>query len=225
MMKRLYLVLALWVSVALAGAAQQRQIYLFPDYQQGAIYVNGFHRPQQVSLNIDALGQRIYYFQGQTLMELTQLHRMDSLLVGGHTFVMHDGLLCERLALQKDTILVNWRFNKVNMGSAGAMGITTQNRVEVLWTNPNMDQPQGEGHYSSTGAFSPEIWQSRSANTYFFFVGGREWKARRLKDLYKAFPDQAAALKSFAKEHRYRMENAQQALQIITYLQELLRQP
>lgn len=223
-MKSLISAFSLFLLLSVSAFSQQRQIYLFPDFQQGAIYVNGSHRPQNVTMNIDALEQRIYYLQGGTLMELTQLYRLDSLKISGHTFVMKNDLLCERLALQNDTLLVNWKFNKVNMGAAGAMGITTQNNVEVLWTNPNMEPVQGEGHYSSTGAFSPEIWQSRSDNTYFFRVDGQEYRVRRAKDLYKAFPAQSADLKAFMKEHHYRMENAQQALQIISYLQSLLRQ-
>lgn len=155
-------------------------------------------------------------------MELTQLYRLDSLKISGHTFVMRDNLLCERLALQNDTLLVNWKFNKVNMGATGAMGITTQNNVEVLWTDPNMEPVQGDGHYSSSGAFSPEIWQSRSDNTYFFSMNGQEYRVRRVNDLYRAFPAQSAQLKAFIKEHHYRMEKAQQALKVITYLKTLL---
>lgn len=221
-MKHFIFALFLFMLMVLPGAGQQRQIYLFPDFRQGAIFVGGAHRPRNVTMNIDALGQRIYYYEGQTLMELTQLHRLDSIKISGHTFVMNGKLLCERLTLQRETVLVNWKFNKVNMGAAGAMGITTQNNVEVLWSNPNLEPIQGEGHYSSSGAFSPEIWQSRSDNTYFFRVNGKEYQARRLKDLYRAFPAQSATLKAFVKEHHYKMENAQQALQIIAHLQNLL---
>ena len=222
-MKHFILALFLFMLMVLPGAAQQRQIYLFPDFPSGSIYVNGVHRPRQVKMNIDALGQRIYYFQGDVLMELTQLYRLDSIKVSGHTFVRKQGLLCERLALQKDTVFVNWKFKRVHMGSAGALGVTTHSNVQTLWNNPDVEVTSGEGHYSGTGALSPEIWQSRSENTYFFSFGGKEYQVRGLKDLYRAFPAESVALKAFVKEHRYKMENAQQALQIITYLLELVR--
>ena len=48
-----------------------------------------------------------------------------------------------------------------------------------------------------------------------------QYKAQRLKDLYKAFPDKAPALKAYVKEKKYTMENAQQAIQVITYLKQL----
>ena len=115
--------------MVLPGAGQQRQIYLFPDFRQGAIFVGGAHRPRNVTMNIDALGQRIYYYEGQTLMELTQLHRLDSIKISGHTFVLNGKLLCERLALQRETVLVNWKFNKVNMGAAGRWA----SRHRTMW--------------------------------------------------------------------------------------------
>ena len=152
-------------------------------------------------------------------------------------YVVTDGAVSSGLSISGyyDSILVSGGTATESLITGGTMTVrgndsladkTTVNgsaRIVVDFGGRITDTDMtGEGRYSSTGAFSSEIWQSRSANTYFFFAGGREWKARRLKDLYKAFPDQAAALKSFAKEHRYRMENAQQALQIIAHLQNLL---
>ena len=215
-MRRIFSIFFLLALAALPGAAQQ--IFLFQDFVPGSVFVGGSARPQNVSLNIDALGQRIYYLQGETLMELTQLHRLDSLQAGGHTFVMKNGFLCERLALPRGTVFVNWKFNKVNMGSAGALGITTQNKVEVLWTNPNGAPAQGEGHYSSTGAFSPEVWQRESENTYLFSLGGTDYRIRNFRDIRKAFPDKAPAVKRYMKENRLRMDNAQGALKIILFL-------
>lgn len=217
-MKRIFSTLILFVLLSSTLTAQQQPIYLFSDFQPGDVYMNGSHRPRRAELNIDALGQKIYFLQGETLMELTQLHQMDSLQIAGHTFVMHGGLLCERLAWQEDTVYVNWKFNKVNMGATGAMGLTTQNTVEVLWSNPNNDPATGEGRYSSSGAFTPENWQKKSNNTYFFSIDGQEYKATRLKDLYKSFPQYTEPLKAYVKEHHYSMDNAQQAIQILSHL-------
>lgn len=217
-MKRLFAAFAVLVAALSASAQQKQPVYLFPDYQEGEFFLGGSHRPQRARLNIDALGQRVFYFQGETLMELTQLHRLDSIRVGGHTFVVKDALLCEQVTVEGNPVWVNWKFDKVHKGSTGAMGITTQNNVEVLWTNPNDEPSAGEGRYGSTGAFSPEVWENRSNNTYFFALDGKEYRVRRVKDLYRAFPEQAPALKAFVKENRYSMNNAQQALRILARL-------
>lgn len=200
----------------------QQPVFLFPDFQPGTLSFQGFERKEQLLLNIDAMGQRIFYLQGETLMELTNMYQIDTLQVGGQRFVMKEGLLCEQLAWPGDTVYINWKFKNVNKGSKGALGATTQNKVDVLWTSLTPGEPvKGEGLFAQRGDYVQEVWQRKGNNTYFFSIGGVAYKAQRLKDLYKAFPDKAPELKAYVKEKKYSMENAQQALQIITYLKQL----
>ena len=53
-------------------------------------------------------------------------------------------------------------------------------------------------------------------------MGGQYYKARKLADLYKAFPDQAPALKAYAKENKLLMTSAEDSFKIFTKLFELL---
>lgn len=223
-MKRLFSVLVLSVLLAIPAAAQQ-PLYLFPEFTNGSISFRGFDRSEKLPMNIDAVGQRILYYKGGQLMELTNTNMMESLVLGGRTFVMKEGMLCERLAWEADTVYVNWKLKKVNTGSVGALGAATQNKVDVLWTNLDAGTPvDGEGRYYQMGEHVTEIWERKADNTYFFSVDGQEYKVRRLKDLYKAFPDQAPALKAYAKEKKYTMENAQDALRVIGKLKELVKE-
>lgn len=222
-MRRFFCVILLSALTGLSLLAQQ-PIYLFPEFMPGSISFRGFDRSEKVLMNIDAAGQRVLYVKGDTVMELTNAATMESLLINGKTFVMKSGLLCERLAFQADTVFINWKFKKVNTGSVGALGAATQNKVDVLWTNLEAGTPtEGVGRYYQMGAHATEIWERKSDNTYFFTAGGKEYKAKRLKDLYKAFPEQAPQLKALVKEKKYTMENAQQALSVITYLKTLLQ--
>ena len=191
-MKRFYTVFLLLALTALSAGAQQR-LYLFPEFKSGEISFKGFSRPERVAMNIDALGQKIYYLQGETLMELTNAAMIDSIKVSGSTFVMKEGLLCERMAWQNDTVYVNWKLKKVNKGSKGALGAVTQAKVEVLHSyefTPATPFPVSDWHlYSEDGDGSGvEVWQRKNDNTYFFYADGAEYKAKRLKDLYTAFP-------------------------------------
>lgn len=220
-MKRILSTLLLWALLALPLAAQQ-PLYLFPEFMSGVLHFSGFN-PEKVPVNIDAVGQRILYQKGESVMELTNAYSLQSLEVNGKTFVMKNGLLCEQLAWQQDTIYVNWRFKKVNMGSVGAMGATTQNKVDVLWTNSVAGTPvEGEGRYYAMGEHANEVWERKNDNTYFFTVNGTEYKAKRVNDLYKAFPQQKAELKAYVKQKKYSMDNAQQALSVIMYLKGLI---
>lgn len=221
-MRRFFCVILLSAFTGLSLLAQQ-PIYLFPEFMPGSISFRGFDRSEKVLMNIDAAGQRVLYVKGDTVMELTNAATMESLLINGKTFVMKSGLLCERLAFQADTVFINWKFKKVNTGSVGALGAATQNKVDVLWTNLEAGTPtEGVGRYYQMGAHATEIWERKSDNTYFFTAGGQEYKAKRLKDLYKAFPEQAPQLKAYVKEKKFTMENAQQALAVISYLKGLL---
>ncbi len=208
-------------------AAQQR-FFLFSEFVPGEISFRGFSRPEKVVMNIDAMGQKIFYLQGETLMELTNASMIDSIRVEGKKFVMKDGLISEELAWPGDTVYVNWKFKNVNKGSKGALGATTQAKVEVVQSfefSPATPFPVADWHrYSMDEDGAPgsvEVWQRKNDNTYFFTLDGTEYKVKRLKDLYKAFPDKAPALKEYVKEKKYTMENAQQALSVIAYLKTL----
>lgn len=224
-MRRLFAIILLLALTGLSALAQQRY-FLFSEFMPGEITFKGYSRPEKVVMNIDALGQRIFYFQGETLMELTNASMIDTLKINGKKFVMKEALLCEQMAWQNDTVYVNWKFKRVNKGSKGALGFTTQAKVEVLHNyefTPATPFPVSDWHlYSNDGdGASVEVWTRKNDNTYFFTVAGVEYKAKRLKDLYTAFPAQAPALKAYVKEKKYTMENAQQALSVIAYLKSL----
>ena len=213
--------------LALSAARAQQRLYLFSEFHPGTLSFKGYSKPETVLMNIDALGQKIFYYQGETLMELTNASMIDSLRINGKHFQMKEELLCERLAWAQDTVYVNWKFKKVNKGSKGALGATTQAKVEVLHSyefTPATPFPVTDWHlYSEDGdGASVEVWTRKNDNTYFFTVAGTEYRVKRLKDLYNAFPQQAPALKAYVKEHRYTMENAQEALSVISRLNSLV---
>ena len=174
------------------------------------------------------LSQKVLYIENDVLMEITNMGMIQTLVTEDRKFMIKDGLFCEIKTNDDFQVLVNWRIKKVNVGSKGALGATTQAKVEVVqsfefspatpfpvadWHRYSMDE---DGSYSSV-----EVWQRKNDNTYFFTLDGKEYKVKRLKDLYKAFPDKAPALKEYVKEKKYTMENAQQALTVIAYLKTL----
>lgn len=224
-MRRIFSAIAFSLVLLLPASAQQR-LYLFKEFQPSSILMMGYNRPETVTMNIDALGQKIYYVQGENLMKLTNQGLIDTLKIGGRTFVTKEGLLCEKLSWDDDVVYVNWKFKKVNTGSRGALGATTQAKVEVLHSyefTPATPFPVTDWHlYTNDGdGSSVEIWERKNDNTYFFTIEGTEYKVKRLKDLYKAFPDKAPALKELVKKNKYTMENAQHAFQILAYLRSL----
>ncbi len=184
----------------------------------------GNTKTEHLKMNIDALGQKIFYYQGETLMELVNMNMVKSVEADGRSFIFKDGMLCEICENENGVILINWKFRNVNVGSRGAMGFTTQAKVEVLRTY-DLDAAytlQNFGRYAEQDTYSTEVWKKKGDNTYFFSIEGTEYKVKKLKDLYKAFPDAAKQLKSFAKSNQLTMENAADAVRIIDYLRTLL---
>lgn len=212
-MKRLFIAL----TFLLAGfqAFAQQDAYLFPDFVRGhLVFAN--QSTADADLNFDTIHQTLYYISGNDVMELTNLPDLRTLTVGPREFVMHDGLLCEILDNHGKKILVNWRFRNVNKGSKGAMGATTQNRVDVLWTAGSQATATDR-----TGEHALDIWQIRCENTYFITVGDKYYRVKKLKDLYKAFPDVAPQLKAYSKENRLLMTSAEDSFKIFDKLFEL----
>jgi hypothetical protein len=217
-MKRLITVLiALWGIVFPASAQSQKQdSFLFPEFVMGhLVFSNG--STADVEMDFDTIRQTLYYIRGNDVMELTNLQDVRSLTVGERTFVMHNGLLCEVYDLKGEKVLVNWKFRNVNKGSKGALGATTQNRVDVLWTAGSHATADDR-----TGEHSLDIWQIRCENTYFITVDGKDYQVRKLKDLYKAFPAVAPELKAYAKENKLLMTSAEDSFKIFSEFFRLL---
>lgn len=209
-MKRFVIALsAFWVFFFPAmGQSPKQETFLFPDFVKGhLVFAN--QSTADVELNFDTAGQTLYYIRGNDVMELTNLPDVRTLTVGDRHFVMHDGLLCEIYDLMGEKLLVNWKFRNVNKGSKGALGTTTQNRVDVLWTSGSRATEDDR-----TGEHSLDIWHLRCENTYFITVDGRDCRIRKVNDLYKAFPDVAPSLKAFARENRLLMTSAEDAFKL-----------
>ena len=199
-----------------SAQSQKQESFLFPDFVMGhRVFANG--TTADVELDFDTIRQKLYYIRGNDVMELTNLQDVRSLTVGNRSFVMHNGLLCEVYDLKGDKVLVNWKFRNVNKGSKGAMGATTQNRVDVLWTAGSHATADDR-----TGEHSLDIWQIRCENTYFITVDGRDYQVRKLKDLYKAFPDVAPELKAYARENKLLMTSAEDSFKIFSEFFRLL---
>ena len=210
-MKRFPSIVAFLILSAFSLAAQPgNRLYLFPEFTLGHFDLYN-HSTVDAKMNFDAGGQKVYYYDGDTLMEMTDLHMVKTLTVGDRVFVVRDGLLCECF----------------DNASGPVLGITTQGKVDVI-SSMNFGygsyEPTNKGRREDADIHSVEVWDQKNDNTYFFFVKGGQHRVKTLKDLYKEFPAHAAQVKAFAKENRLTMTKVQDAFRIIDYLQTLVSQ-
>jgi len=215
-MKRI-LSICLFIVIGIAGKAQE-PIYLFDDFQNGRITMKP-RADVKVKFNIDAAGQKIYYYQGDVLMELVNSHLIDTIFVNDRRFVWKENCLCEKIKLENGEVYVNWMLRSSYVGKEGAMGLTTQGKAETYYV-PGLNSKyslETRGKYKD----ETEVWNIKNENTYIFSLEGRECKVRRPKELYKAFPQYEEELSSFIRKNNLVMTNAIQAIRIIDYLMTL----
>ena len=214
-MKRLLFIILLLTS--LSASAQHN--FMFKGFQKAHITFRNRSKAD-VQLNFDVTDQKMYFLDGETLMEMTNPEMVDTIFVAGSRFVYKDNRFCEVLSRKGENFYINWYLKKVYGGNKGAFGMPTQAKVEVL---KKLDFDEvfilgNWGDYEGQETYSVNIWNEASDNTYYFTLDGQEYKIKRLKDLYKAFPDQADQLKAYAKENSYKMTNAEDAIKMIDYL-------
>lgn len=221
-MRKIFILAAGLLALAFSASAQQR-MYLFPDFTDASVRFIGNTRLEKLRLNFDMLSQKLLYLDGETLMEITNMPMIQTVVTGDRQFMMREGMLCEVINVQDMQVLVNWRVKKVNVGSRGALGYTTQAKVEVLrsfefetpYTITDFRKPTEQDVHSL------EVWRQKNENTYFLNIGGDVKKVQYLKDLYKAYPEHAQALKAFAKANKLKMQNAEDAFKMFQYLNTL----
>ena len=215
-MKRL-LITALIFAMFCVGAFSQEPIYLFPDYTQAT-----FRLKTRITtsgrINIDAKYQKIFYLQGEDVMEMTNCSQIDTLYVGGRKFVWKNDCLCEYLRTGYGTLYINWKFRDSFVGKVGAFGTTTQQKVEVMQV-PGLNS---EYSYDSIGKYEDktDVWVEKNENVYFLAVNGKEYKIRRPSDLYRCFPDKADDIKQYMRHNNFTMKSAEEAKMIFKFIYE-----
>lgn len=189
--------------------------FLFEDFTEASITLRG-GGSSNVLFNFDSSKQKLYYMQGDVVMEMTDCHLLDTIKVKERRFVWKDSRLCERFILNGQEVFINWHITESYVGKEGAMGLTTQGKAETYYVpglNSKYSLETRGKYYDDT-----EVWKVNNINTYYFTILGKDCKVRRPKEIYKLFPQYEKELREFIRENNLLMTNAGQALTIIDYL-------
>ena len=230
-MKRFILFVALAVSTVLTASAQGERIFLFDNFAKGLIkFKSGAVNVSM--MNYDANNGKMYFMQGETLMELAYPQTVDSIKFGEREFVGRNGDFVEQYTLKHGRVRILWRIHKVHEGYVGAYGQVSQVGASKIQLQGNfgMGGLAGAGGGMYNGSFGTnqadgngeghkfDIWKMKNANVYIFEKNGKEYDVSSLKQLYKKFPDKKQQLQDFAKEHQLDMMSADKAVVLIDYL-------
>jgi len=214
-MRKIVLILTFSLVAYLTASAQQ-VIFLFDDFTEAEIGFTRGGKPVKALFNFDTNAQKLYYMQGEQMMEMTNCFQIDTIRVDGRVFVWKDAKLCELCKCDGHEVLINWHFTKSYVGKEGAFGVTTQGKAETYFV-PGLNSETSYENASRYG-IKTDIWKQDCENTYYFTYKGTDCKVRRLQELYKSFPEVKDRLKAFVKDGNLLMHNADDALKIISYL-------
>lgn len=193
----------------------QDQVFLFDDFTRGVFYMKG-NVKTRADFNIDAKGQRIYYMLNGQTMEMTNLDQLVRIQADDREFVVRGGALCEKIVKDAYTVLVNWRLRESYVGRVGAMGLTTQAKVDVV------EIPGLNSEYSlnNMGKYedSTQVWDRKNENIYYVQTRGKEYRFRNPSDLYKAFPRRKNEIKDFIHTNNITMETSKEAIMILDFV-------
>ncbi len=212
---RKFILTALALTMAVTDLNAQGYIFLFKDFTPATFHMKDRSFAKS-KINIDTKGQKIYYVQGGDIMELTNLQKIDTIAVGSRRFVIKDDMICEYLKNESGGIYINWKLRDSFVGKEGAMGLTTQGKIDVMQV-PGLDSKysiNNMGKYED----GTDVWTIHNENNYIFRYDGREYRFRRLAELYKAFPEKAEGLKSFVRENNISLKSTAEAVRVIYYI-------
>ena len=217
-LKRLLVFVALTVCTALYVSAQGERIFLFDNFARGLIKFNT-GAVNTSMMNYDANNGKMYFMQGDELMELVMPQEIDSIKFGDRVFVGHNGDFRERCKLKHGQVEILWRIHKMHEGYVGALGQT--NFGMGGFANGGMYNGASDYNHNDGNGRNLDVWKTKSANTYYFNKDGKEYYIKRMKDLYKAFPQYKVQIEAFANRQGLDMMSADKAVVLIDYLMSL----
>lgn len=228
-MKKFFFVCFIMICFSQAVSAQGERIFLFDNFGTGLVKFKSGAK-SVYPMNYDANNGKMYFMQGQELMELVGVSQVDSIAFGTRKFVQKNNDFVEILQLQHGAVGIKWRIKKIHEGYVGAMGVTTQAGAKKIQLKGNFGLEglagAGGGMYNGTTDVNQnegrsdrmDVWKQKNVNTYYFTKNGIEYAVNSLKKIYKMFPEQKQDISTFVKEHELDMTTADNAILIIDYI-------
>lgn len=193
-------------------SAQSSQLFIFDNFYNAKVFFKN-RSVTAASMNYDAMNGKMFFKDGGEVMELTNVAQIDSVVwAGKRKFVAANGSFQEEVKMPNGTVLIQWRLKNVNVGAAGALGATTQAKVEKV----NIRAMSGVYSFDNTQN-SADLYKQKNDNDYYISVGGKLKKISSMKHVLKAFPNHEENIKAFVDKEDIKMEDPAAVLQLLDY--------
>lgn len=198
--------------VLTSSAQAYDPLFIFEQFANAKIHFKN-RSVTVASMNYDAVNDKMYYKDKGELMELSNQEMIDSISwAGKRCFITHGKKYLEKINLDNGTCYIAWRIKNVNIGSTGALGATTQGKVESISIR-SMGVFNGEDAKSHSG----DVFQQKNANEYYVPANGKMNKVIHLKHLYKLYPAHKDAIKEYADKEKIKMNEPLSVLQLLNF--------
>lgn len=208
-------------SLALATvtvSAQSSSAMLYPEYQQGVIYMKGKQKVATL-LNYDAGKRCVMYRQNGENMVLVNPQVVDSMKIGKDLFCRIEGNFYEVVSYPCGKLLVDWNLRNVNVGYKGAFGTVSQVRsqsVKLSVINSSY------APYNNVPESRAEIYKVKNNNKYLIVKDDRMLRFSNKKSLLKHFGSKLAEAEAIISKHHPDFTKAEDVMNIIGLLLPLL---
>lgn len=207
-MRLKYLAIFFAPLLAISGALAQTSIMLFDSFEQGKVYLHN-HITTTAKLNYDAANSKMIYQLDGNEMTLMNNHEIDSIIFRDSKFIPHGNIYLEVVNESKGDIFINWKLKEKPKGYQGAMGLTTQAKVESI----DLSHITTKKNEISTA----EITELSNNNEYWFYQQGKLIKCRNERQLLKQFPQYRDQIREFIKQENINFKNPADAIRLINH--------
>ena len=114
-MRKIFTLLVIAISATSFCNAQSERIFLFDNFAKGAVHFKSGAINASL-MNYDANNGKMYFMQGQELMELVGAETIDSICFGERVFLQRNGDFQEKYKMQNGEVKILWRINKIHAG-------------------------------------------------------------------------------------------------------------
>jgi len=208
--------------------AQSRPIalshYIFPEFTEGYIFLKG-GPINKGALNFNALTEEVVFMSKGKVLAIgeNEIARVDSVLIAGRKFVVFNNKFAE-LLFEKG--------GSPNRPAAGGFRLFAEHKCSVI--PPGKPGPYGTtSQTSSTVTLSsiigggtvynlslPDGYKTKPYTYYWIEKDGNAQKFSTIKQIQKAYPAKADAIKSYLKSHKVKIEDYDSVRDFVIFLEE-----
>jgi hypothetical protein len=187
--------------------------FLFPEFKDGkAIMKKG--KPRIASMNYNTVSEKMVFYQGEKILEMTETDRIDTVLIQGRKFIPMGKVFYEVIHMDRISLFVEHKGDLMLPGKPAAYGGTSQ--TSAISTVSSMEF---DNRYVNMEL--PSDYTVRINNIYWIKKDGAMSDFISEKQFMKIFPDKNTELKKYIKQAKVKFDRIPDVQKLIIFCNEI----